>query len=186
MTPAPTIALRALAHHELTAEHLAGLRELFDAEYLDSHGEWHPTQPYGYAGHDVHVIALQGQQVQGHVGWERRTIEVGGTPVTVAGTGGVLVNPRVRGTGLGRRLMAHAADAMRQGPDISFGYLGCREDVVPFYRSCGWKRIRATERYTGRDGRETLQKPGPPLLVLPLRSGTKWPSGPVDLRGRCW
>ncbi|ACV05213.1 GNAT family N-acetyltransferase [Kytococcus sedentarius] len=186
MTPTSAATLRTVTHHELTAEHLAGLRELFNAEYLDSHGEWDPAQPYGYAGHDVHVITLRGQQILGHVGWEQRTIEVGGAPVTVAGTGGVLVNPSVRGTGLGRRLMAHAADAMRREADISFGYLGCREDVVLFYRACGWERIRATERYTGRDGRETFQEPGPPLLVLPLRAGTTWPSGPVDLRGRCW
>ena len=186
MTHLPDTALHTIAHDALRADHVGALRALFDAEYLPSHGTWDPDLPYGYAGHDVHVMALRDGAATGHAGWARRTVQVGDTTVTVAGTGGVLVSPRDRGMGLGGRIMDRLADSVRSGTDVEFGYLGCREEVVPFYESCGWQRIRAAERYIGCDGRPITQPPGPPLLVLPLRPGVTWPDGSIDLRGRCW
>ena len=186
VTHLPDTTLHTIAHVTLRPEHLGGLRRLFDAEYLASHGTWDPDLPYGYAGHDVHVLALRDREAHGHAGWARRAIQAGEVTVTVAGTGGVLVSPDARGVGLGRRIMDRVADSMRGTPDVEFGYLGCREEVAPFYESCGWQRISAAEQYIARDGRPTTQPPGPPLMVLPLRPGVSWPDGPIDLRGRCW
>ena len=66
--------------------------------------------------------------------------------------------------------------------------LGCREDVVPFYESCGWRRIAAPERHIDRLSGEVVEKPpGPPLLILPITLALEdWPSGMIDLRGRPW
>lgn len=158
---------------------------LFDAEYLRDFGAWDPEQPYGYAPHDVHVVARSGGAVVGHAGWARRAIDVGGAETAIAGVGGVLVSDRARGQQLGQRLMAAAAQAMADAGGIDFGYLGCREEVVPFYTACGWRRISAAERSIGRDGRPVDDPPGQPLLVLPIASRT-WPDGDVDLRGRAW
>lgn len=181
----PTIV--SVRHRDLRTATLAGLRTLFDREYRALHGEWDPELPYGYARHDVHVLATEGDDVLGHVGWGRRTIAVGGRPVVVAGVGGVLVAPERRGAGLGALLMDTAVSTMRHEREIEFGYLGCDASVVPFYVSNGWRRIRVREVWVNRDGEEVVSPPGPPLLILPLGSpAEEWPPGDVDLRGRAW
>lgn len=73
------------------------LRLLFDSEYLGAFGAWDPEQPYGYAAHDVHIIARVGDRIVGHVGWARREISVGTEIVEVAGVGGVLIAKEMRG-----------------------------------------------------------------------------------------
>lgn len=69
---------------------------------------------------------------------------------------------------------------------VEFGYLGCRQQVVPFYEPCGWKRIRAREGSVGRDSEPVVQEPAPPILILPVAPLEIWPDGDIDLRGRAW
>lgn len=104
------------------------------------------------------------------MGWARRAIRVGGAPVSIAGVGGVLISERARGERLGKRLMASATQSMLDAGGIDFGYLGCREEVVPFYASCGWSRVLAAERSVGRAGLPVEDVPGQPLLIMPIAS----------------
>ncbi|KRC58672.1 GNAT family acetyltransferase [Agromyces sp. Root81] len=181
------ISIVSIAHNALSSRDVDQLRKLFDAEYLRDFGAWDIDRPYGYAPHDVHAIARVGESVVGHVGWERRTIEVGQGEVEIAGVGGVLISERVRGQGLGNRLMACAKQTMVDAGGIEFGFLGCREKVVPFYESGGWYRISAAERSISREGLPVEAAPGQPILILPLEStADDWPVGDVDLRGRAW
>ena len=179
-------SIEIIAHQELTEADLRGLQQLFDGEYLEEFGEWDPQQPYGYAPHDVHIMARNEGRIVGHVGWARREITVGTETLAIAGVGGVLISADARGMHLGRELMSRAAQSMRDRGRVAFGYLGCREHVVPFYESCGWKRIRALERSVGRHGNPVVQEPGPPILVLPIAPFAMWPDGDIDLRGRAW
>ncbi|WP_309132994.1 GNAT family N-acetyltransferase [Brevibacterium sp.] len=180
-------SIEVLAHEDLAEADLGELRRLFDTEYLDDLGEWNPEQPYGYAAHDVHVIARISNRVVGHVGWARREIAVGKEPVAIAGVGGVLISEEVRGQRRGVDLMGQIAQSMRDHGGIAFGYLGCREQVVPFYASCEWTRIVARERSIGCDGEPTVDEPGQPLLILPISVPLElWPEGDIDLRGRPW
>ncbi|MFK3676098.1 GNAT family N-acetyltransferase [Microbacterium sp. NPDC090218] len=182
-----SVVIDAVSHDRLTTDDVARLRELFDAEYFAEFGAWDPDQPYGYAPHDVHVIARLGDAVVGHVGWARRTISVGTAEVVIAGVGGVLISPQARGQRAGARLMERAAASMAEVGGIEFGYLGCREEVVAFYESCGWHRVSAAEHSIDRAGQPTTQLPGPPILTLPLGSPPRrWPEGTIDLRGRAW
>lgn len=160
---------------------------LFDQEYLATHGDWDPDQPYGYAPHGVHLIAATADGIVGHVGWAKRAITVGGEAVTIAGVGGVLVSPAGRGAHLGQRLMEAAHQSMLADPGIQFSYLGCDESVTAFYSSCGWHRISAPERWTNRDGEEIASPPGQPLFIRPVHDrADHWPTGEVDLKGRPW
>ncbi|WZH35509.1 MAG: GNAT family N-acetyltransferase [Microbacterium enclense] len=180
-------SIEVLVHEALTGRDLELLRLLFDREYLKAFGPWNPEQPYGYAGHDTHVIARASDGgIVAHVGWAHRMIGVGESEVSIAGVGGVLVSQGARGAGLGQRLMARAAESMADDGRIEFGYLGCREEVVPFYLSCGWRRIAATEHSVSRTGTPVTMEPGPPLLVLPVADDRPWPTGSIDLRGRAW
>jgi GNAT superfamily N-acetyltransferase len=173
--------------HGLSPIETAALRRLFDAEYLGEFGEWDADLPYGYAPHDVHVVAYDGAAVVGHVGFQRRRISVGGAEVVVGGTGGVLVAPAARGSGLGRALMTRAQAAMREEA-VDFGYLGCREAVAPFYARCGWRRVAASERSLSRlHGGSRLEPAGTPILVCAAgRPLDDWPGGAIDLNGLPW
>lgn len=203
------VDVRVVRHEDLEARDRAGLQRVFDGEYRDAFGPWTPERPYGYAGHDVHVIAWAGDDAVGHVGWGRRVIRVARRPVVIAGVGGVLVAPAGRGSGLGQRLMDAAVESMRQSPArapdgcggpgaiefdttdlgrIEFGYLGCREEVAPFYASCGWTRLVVRERFVDRlTGEARVQGPGPPIFIrgvgLPVEA---WPDDDVDLCGPPW
>lgn len=174
-----------IPHDRLSPSDIAGLRRLFDAEYRRDFGEWDPDQPYGYAPHDLHVISRRGGEIVAHVGWAQRRIGVGDVDLVIGGVGGMLVSSAARGLRLGQRLLAEVAQSMRDASEVSFGYLGCRDDVVPFYAASGWQRIAVVESSVSRVGDAVTQAAGPPILVLPLRENG-WPSGAVDLRGRAW
>nr|WP_236818533.1 GNAT family N-acetyltransferase [Arthrobacter sp. FW306-2-2C-D06B] len=123
----------------------------------------------------------------GHVGFQRRLIDVGSIEVPVGGTGGVLVASRARGTGLGTLLMRRVREAMHTA-GVDFGYLGCREDVAPFYESCWWQRIRTRARCFSRlDGTTVIESTDTPILICSAaKPVASWPSGPIDLRGTPW
>lgn len=85
-------SIEIFAHQELTEANLGELRQFFDSEYLKEFGERDPQQPYGYASHDVHVMARIEGRVVGHVGWARREIAVGTEIVAIAGVGGISID----------------------------------------------------------------------------------------------
>jgi len=177
---------RVVTHRALTGPRRAALHRLFDSEYLAEYGAWDPDRPYGYSPADVHTLAFVDSALVGHIGFQVRTIRVGEADVTVAGAGGVLVDEVARGRGLGRRLMMCAQQEMCKDARIEFGYLGCREEVVPFYERAGWLRIRAVERHTSmQDPQATVVSPDGPLLIFPTRR-VDWPVGDIDLRGTPW
>jgi aminoglycoside 2'-N-acetyltransferase I len=180
--------IRVIKHADLSGNDVAAMRILFDREYLSDFGPWTPEAPYGYSPAGVHTLISDGSGLIAHVGFQVRVIDVGGDVVAVAGTGGVLVDESRRGTGLGRQAMQHAQQAMRDESAVEFGYLGCREQVVPFYQSTGWHRIYATERHASRlDLQAVVTSTGSPLLIHPVRNGTaEWPTGDIDLRGAPW
>ncbi|MDI3213751.1 GNAT family N-acetyltransferase [Arthrobacter sp. AL12] len=181
-------ALRLQRHEDLGMMELAAMQKLFDSEYLSDFGRWNPHAPYGYSPADFHVLAFQGSVLAAHVGFQRRVISVGADEVLVAGTGGVLVDPRFRGTGLGGRAMRHAQKAMRDEAEAHFGFLGCRNEVVPFYESAGWVQVHATERCLSRADQKSVivSQGGPTLICSSSRDASEWPNGDIDLRGTPW
>ncbi|WP_372983547.1 GNAT family N-acetyltransferase [Microbacterium sp.] len=182
----PVERTELVEHQDLSTSQLSALGKLFDSEYRVTHGAWNPDRPYGYSPAHVHVMLSIGRIVIAHVGFQRRTISAGGHEIVVAGTGGVLVHSDWRGSGVGRRVMARAQQAMRDDALVDFGYLGCREAVVPFYESTGWRRIRALERHISiADGSDATEPFGAPILIYDA-SDSRWPPGDVDLRGTPW
>lgn len=173
---------------DLTKKQLVGIKELFDNEYAALYGAWNQTQPYGYSPAELHVLAVKDGQVVGNIGMQRRQISVGNQEVTIAGTGGMLISPSYRKYGLGRKLLSALQEASRTIAPVDYGYLGCREDVVPFYEASGYTRIVATERFVSDDDQITvIQHTGSPIMIC---SGTKavkeWPTGTIDIRGTAW
>jgi aminoglycoside 2'-N-acetyltransferase I len=172
----------------LTGNETAGLRRLFDSQYLADYGFWDPDRPYGYSPADVHVIGFERSEMVAHVGFQVRGISVGAANIVVAGTGGVLVDAAHRSTGLGSRMMATAETAMRNDSRILFGFLGCREEVVPFYEATGWHRIHTVERSTDRTNHtNTVTSTDSPILIYPVHAHVnEWPQGQINLLGTQW
>lgn len=82
-----------------------------------------------------------------------------------------------RGTRLGEQLMHAAHRSMLDTEGIQFGDLGCREEVVPFYRACGWHRISVVECTISRAGSAIEDPLGQPLLIMPVESALdEWPA----------
>lgn len=180
--------IASVRHRDLTCAQISALRDLFDREYRSSHGEWDPDRPYGYSPADVHVIATDAGRVVGHVGFQVRCIGIGRQNVLIAGVGGVLVHPGHRSSGLGRQLMRAAHESMLSETDALFGYLGCREEVVPFYERAGWSRVEVVERCLSRTDQTTVEiSTNTPTLARPVHAELEdWPEGDVDLRGTPW
>lgn len=180
--------MRMRPHVDLTTTEFEALGTLFDGEYREEFGPWNPDAPYGYSPADTHILVFHGEALAAHVGFQRRRIAVGNSEAVVAGTGGVLVDQRSRGTGLGRRAMRHAQEVMRDDNGIDFGFLGCRSEVVPFYESAGWVQIHATERCWSRlDQTSIVESQGEPILICSAkRDVSEWPAGEIDLRGTPW
>lgn len=181
-------AIRAKRHADLSSVELSALQKLFDDEYMSDYGPWNPDAPYGYSPADFHVLGFRRTVLAAHVGFQRRVITVGGYDVSVAGTGGVLVDERSRGTGLGSRVMRQAQQVMRDEARVGFGFLGCRQEVVPFYESVGWTHVHATEQCVSRLDQTSVivSVGGPNLICSAMREASEWPQGDIDLRGTPW
>jgi GNAT superfamily N-acetyltransferase len=128
-------------------------------------------------------------------------VEVGGRRFPVVGLGGVIVNARYRGRGLGRRVVEAAVARARAwawarelepadppgrslaGPPAGqpeFVMLFCLPDRVGLYRRLGFVEV-ADEVRVGQPVGDAAM----PLRTMwrALREGAQWPAGPVDVLG---
>ncbi|HFI0234757.1 TPA: GNAT family N-acetyltransferase [Streptococcus suis] len=171
---------------DLLAKQVQAIKDLFDREYRDGYGEWNLKQPYGYTPQDYHLLAYQGEDLVGHMGSQVRTISVGAEESLIAGIGGVLIAPEFRGKGLGRAMMTRLLEENTQTLAVDFSYLGCREEVVPYYEACGFHRMERLERSINRLTNMSQEE----LSIVMIASGQKnwrnFPSGRIDLHGRPW
>jgi aminoglycoside 2'-N-acetyltransferase I len=172
---------------ELTPADHAAMAALFDAQYAAEWGPWHPRSGYGYAPAELHVLARLDGRLVGYAGSARRFVGVGDGEVVVAGIGGVLTAPEVRGRGVGRAVLTALQEAARGPARAQYGLLGCREQVVPFYESCGFRRTGQLVRdLDPRDARTVVESHGPTLVCAGTRPLEEWPGGTIDLRGLPW
>lgn len=176
-----------ITDEQLTNELENRLRRLFNSEYQTDYGEWIRKNPYGYASFDLRVLAISENRVVGHAGCQKRQILVNGTQVTIAGTGGILVDKAYRNLGIARQLLQHLQKASAFQLGTAFGYLGCREAVVPFYEACGYVRIDAEEQSLNRLTRQPEVSKGTPIMICAgLHQVSEFPNGIIDLQGVPW
>lgn len=172
---------------DLIAKQAQSIKELFDREYRDDYGEWNLKQPYGYASQDYHLLAYLGEDLVGHMGSQVRTISVGAEECLIAGIGGVLIAPEFRGKGLGRDMMTRLLEENTQTLVVDFSYLGCREEVVPYYEACGFSRITRVETHADRLTGKEQHQISATIMIASAKKGKKdFPEGDIDLKGRAW
>ncbi|WP_338120052.1 GNAT family N-acetyltransferase [Streptomyces sporangiiformans] len=126
---------------------------------------------------DVHFgIKLLGRLVA-HAGLVQVPLSVGAVRLQVAGLGGVIVAPGLRGQGLAR-LVATAAMEHAHGLGIERGLLFCWPDLIPLYERLGWQVLPDDVLVQQPDGPVRM-----PLRAMwtPLVDGAEWPAGQARL-----
>lgn len=132
---------------------------------------------------ELHFVVESSGRPVSHVGVLRHTLAVGGRPVTVGGVGGVITRGDAQGSGYASLALERASAFMRDELDVEFGFLFCRDPLVPFYERHGWRLI---------DVPVTVAQDEAPPLVMPLNamvlpfSNRPWPPGPVSLESLPW
>ncbi|WP_411089590.1 GNAT family N-acetyltransferase [Streptomyces sp. 061-3] len=112
-----------------------------------------------------------------HAGLVVVPVAVGDTRIDVAGLGGVIVAPDLRGCRLARLVVAAAMEHAHE-TGLEFGLLFCRPDRLPLYRQMGWMPLDGEIRVEQPIGSVTMPLRG---MWTPLRDGAWWPSGPVHV-----
>lgn len=181
------IEIRIKDDSTITDKELKDIEQLFNNEYTDEDDVWEKDAPYGFSPSDIRAMAYMNGKLIGHVGAEKRWISVGKSKVKVAGIGGVLVEKDYRGFGIAKKLIHQLIDNLQQKEYAHFGYLGCREEVVTFYSSCGFKRINRTETVKKNYSNEDMTRSSFPILICSItKDVSAFPAGNIHLHGTAW
>jgi GNAT superfamily N-acetyltransferase len=133
---------------------------------------WVPKTDYvGIPGEDGELLAMAAVLVA--------EVTAGEEAFSVAGVGGVIVRPDMRGRGLARLVVEAILEvAERLGPERAM--LFCREPLVAMYERFGFQRVDVPVTAAQPDGRIEM-----PLRAMwrPLHAGASWPGGPVVVLG---
>lgn len=179
--------LRFVAETELSTDDHAAISALLVAAFPEYADVFRTASWYG--GRPDHRLWLEKSdgRLVAHLDFERRLIGVGNRDVLVAGVGEVATHPGHQGRGLGRRLMTELRRVLTAQTPASFGYLGCREEVVSFYERVGWHRIEQKTREIDPGSKEWTLSEGPTLILPATTPLSTWPrEGEIDLRGMWW
>ncbi len=178
---------RLVADRDLTEAQNEAIRQLLVAAFPQSAHRFSEASYY-FARPD-HRLWLETPSgvIVAHLDFEQRAIGVGAAEILVAGVGEVATHPDYQGRGLGQRLMAELRTILRETCPVDFGFLECRETVVGFYASVGWRRIVQTVREQEAEGDVWIEYNGPTLILPARRTFEEWPrEGLIDLRGMPW
>lgn len=162
---------------------MEALQELKTAVYPpDEEGEWEgASREWAGPQWGVFVRDDAGTLVS-YTGVVRRKGSADGRPVSIGGVGGIATHPEHRGRGyaslgIGRALAYLAAR------DTDFALLVCRDELVAYYESLGWRLFEGTVLNTqfGKPETFTFNR----VMVGNLNS-TAPESGTIDLGGPAW
>lgn len=132
---------------------------------------------------DLHFVVEEDGRAVSHVGLLRHAVLVGGELATVGGVGGVITRAEAQGRGYASLALERATAFMRDELKVEFGFLFCRDALVPFYRRHGWQLVSAPV---------TVEQGEEPPLVMPIHAMVLsfrervWPEGLVNLQSLPW
>jgi GNAT superfamily N-acetyltransferase len=116
------------------------------------------------------------------LGCLQRKIRVAGTPIRVAGIGGVATHPDFQQRGYASQLMHATAEFIHQELQIPFGLLICDGRPCQLYQKLGWLRVADYLIYQQNGLRLKLNTS---VMVLNLMDRL-FPAGEIDLCGVPW
>ncbi|MFD3658717.1 GNAT family N-acetyltransferase [Streptomyces sp. NPDC058620] len=126
---------------------------------------------------EVHFGVRRQGRLVAHAGLVQVPVSIGAHRLQVAGLGGVIVAPGLRGQGLARLVVTAAVEHAR-GLGIELGLLFCWPDMIPLYERLGWQALGAHVLAVQSDEPVSM-----PLRAMwtPLVEGAEWPAGQVYL-----
>lgn len=128
------------------------------------------------------VLVRAGGDLAALTGIDAREVTVGGRPVSIGTVGGVSTAPAWQGHGLATLALATALAFIRDELKAPFGFLTCRDHLVPFYARRGWRLLLVPVRFDQPEvGPVTLARPYE-AMVYPCGDAS-WPEGDVALKG---
>jgi predicted GNAT family N-acyltransferase len=136
--------------------------------------QWRPTEK--------HVFVVKEGATVCHVGLVGQTVEVQGSPVYVAGIGGVLARRECRGRGYCRIAMEAAEAFASSQMSVNFLLLFCRSALQSFYEHLGWSNIASPVWAEQAQGTVLL----PLISMVKCLRAERWPRGEVRLGSRPW
>lgn len=182
LTACPTVEI--IDEHDFDADLDRRIRELLRACFPDwrdifqERRTWHSTSPI------FSVVAKDGERIVGHIAVVVRTITTTWNfRYNVVSIQGVCVSPDVRHTGLAHQLLKAALDeSARRG--FLFAILYCKEHLVSFYTSQGWKLADdSIVMWNQRDLPISMRSNCPMYFEL---TDTSFPEGPLDVHSPSW
>jgi GNAT superfamily N-acetyltransferase len=133
---------------------------------------------------DLHFTLYSEGRATSHVGTLIDKVTVNSRTITICGIGAVVTRKDAQNKGLASKLLAQVMKWAKESTDAQFGFLFCREAMVPFYESMGWKLIEGVVLIEQPSGE--MESPIP-AMVYPLRGNdTEWPPGEVKIGGLPW
>jgi len=148
------------------------------SEIFRNHRTWHSTPPI------YSVVVREAGQVIGHIAVVVRTITTTWNfRYNVASIQGLCIAPDKRRTGLAGRLLQEALqEAAKRG--FLFAILYCKEFLVPYYLSQGWKLADdSVVMWNSRDLPISMRSNCPMYYEL---GGVPFPEGPLDVHSPSW
>lgn len=142
--------------------------------YPETAREWSPAQ-WGVFVRDL------GELVS-YTGVVMREVLVDGSPVPGGGIGGVATHPDRRGRGYAPLGMGRALDFMATR-GVQFALLVCREPLVAYYESLGWRRFEG-ETLVEQHGQQEVFVFN--VVMVGDVTGKAPSTGTIDLLGPPW
>ncbi|MDR2643805.1 MAG: GNAT family N-acetyltransferase [Planctomycetaceae bacterium] len=148
------------------------------ADIFQNRRTWHSTPPL------FSVVVCEGEDVIGHIAVVVRTITTTWNfRYSVASIQGVCVDPNFRNSGIAHEMLRVVLDeAARRG--FQFAVLYCKEHLVSFYSSQGWKLTdESVVMWNQKDLPIAMRSNCPMYYEL---SDVKLPEGPLDVHSPSW
>ncbi len=169
---------------QLDAELDRRIRELLRVCFPDwwdvfqHHRTWHSTSPI------FSIVARDGGNVIGHIaGVVRAITTTWNFRYNVVSVQGVCVLPDVRRAGLAHQMLHKAVDESRRR-GFQFAILYCKEPLVPFYASQGWRLADdSIVMWNQRDLPISMRSNCPMYYEL---GDVPFPEGPLDVHSPSW
>ena len=134
-----TATVEILALADAGSEVLEELANMKRAVYPDP-PESYPETAREWSPQDWGVFVRDEGELVSYTGVVIREVVADGTRVLGGGIGGVATHPERRGKGYAPLGMGRALDFLNSR-DVSFALLVCREGLVAYYESLGWRRF---------------------------------------------
>lgn len=133
----------------------AGEAALLSDGVADPYGTDHLAISWAPKNH--HVLFSETGRLVAHAGYLLIEVEADGVRTPGVGLGSVMVQPSLRGQGIGARLVQETTSRMGT-VGRPFALLFCRDIRLPFYERMGWRRVGAEVTVEQEHG----------LLTMPL------------------